>query len=112
MRSEPYHDELHTFRGDIEQRRHRKLPLKPVIFLFGNSVLYIKKCEQQYMHFPGNVKYLWVLLMSNYYVLMLCYVKATAFAVCLAPKSNANDNNNNGRNGSFLRGWLPHRGKA
>ena len=21
-------------------------------------------------------------------------------------------NNNNGRNGSFLRGWLPHRGKA
>ena len=20
--------------------------------------------------------------------------------------------NNNGRNGSFLRGWLPHRGKA
>ena len=23
-----------------------------------------------------------------------------------------NNNNNNGRNGSFLRGWLPHRGKA
>ena len=22
------------------------------------------------------------------------------------------DSNNNGRNGSFLRGWLPHRGKA
>ena len=22
------------------------------------------------------------------------------------------NNNNNGRNGSFLRGWLPHRGKA
>ena len=37
------------------------------------------------MHFPGNVKYLWVLLESNYYVLMLCYVKATAFAVYLAP---------------------------
>ena len=24
MRSEPYHDELHTFRGDTEQRRHRR----------------------------------------------------------------------------------------
>ena len=27
-------------------------------------------------------------------------------------KLNNNNNNNNGRNGSFLRGWLPHRGKA
>ena len=26
--------------------------------------------------------------------------------------NNNNNNNNNGRNGSFLRGWLPHRGKA
>ena len=25
---------------------------------------------------------------------------------------NNNNNNNNGRNGSFYRGWLPHRGKA
>ena len=24
MRSEPYHDELHTFRGDTKQRRHRR----------------------------------------------------------------------------------------
>ena len=24
MRSEPYRDELHTFRGDTEQRRHRR----------------------------------------------------------------------------------------
>ena len=24
MRSEPYQDELHTFRGDTEQRRHRR----------------------------------------------------------------------------------------
>ena len=24
----------------------------------------------------------------------------------------SNNNNNNGRNGSFLHGWLPHRGKA
>ena len=26
--------------------------------------------------------------------------------------NNNSNNNNNGRNGSFLRGWLPHRGKA
>ena len=26
--------------------------------------------------------------------------------------SPSNNNNNNGRNGSFLCGWLPHRGKA
>ena len=37
------------------------------------------------MHFPVNVKYLWKFFKSNYYVLMLCYVKATAFAVCLVP---------------------------
>ena len=37
------------------------------------------------MHFPGNVEYVWVHFKSNYYVLMLCYVKATVFAVCLAP---------------------------
>ena len=37
------------------------------------------------MHFPDNVKYLWVLFKSNYYVLMLCYVKATAFVICLEP---------------------------
>ena len=24
MRSEPYHDDLHTFRGDTKQRRHRR----------------------------------------------------------------------------------------
>ena len=24
MPSEPYHDELHTFHGDTEQRRHRR----------------------------------------------------------------------------------------
>ena len=34
------------------------------------------------MHFPDNVKYLWVLFKLNYYVLMLCYVKETAFAIC------------------------------
>ena len=39
------------------------------------------------MHFPDicNVKYLYVLFKSNYYVLMLCYVNETAFAICLAP---------------------------
>ena len=37
------------------------------------------------MHFPDNVKYLCVIFKSNYYVLMLCYVKATAFAIYLAP---------------------------
>ena len=27
-------------------------------------------------------------------------------------KTDSPNNNNNGRNGSFLRGWLPHRGNA
>ena len=43
------------------------------------------------MHFPGSVKYLWVLFRTNYYVLILCSVKATAFAVCLATYFNANE---------------------
>ena len=30
----------------------------------------------------------------------------------ISPMHNRYNNNNNGRNGSFLRGWLPHRGKA
>ena len=30
----------------------------------------------------------------------------------VGPTGYNNNNNTNGRNGSFLRGWLPHRGKA
>ena len=31
---------------------------------------------------------------------------------CFGSTESIAHNNNNGRNGSFLRGWLPHRGKA
>ena len=59
----------------------KKLPQKPVVFSLANLYYRFKKYEQHFMHFPDNVKYLWVLFKSNYCFLMLCYVKATAFAI-------------------------------
>ena len=47
-------------------------------------------------------------------ILLLLRNTSTKNGVCLGDRiyNNNNNNNNNGRNGSFLRGWLPHRGKA
>ncbi len=36
----------------------KKIASKTSCFQFGNSVLQIKKYEQEFMHFPGRVKYL------------------------------------------------------
>ena len=53
-----------------------------------------------------------LLVVSNLYYFMACmdgikYRSMTTIAMLFN-----NNNNNNGRNGIFLRGWLPHRGKA
>ena len=63
-----------------------------------------------YINMITSITFGWIAVVASY-IYMITSITFGWIAV-VASYNNNNNNNNNYRNGSFLRGWLPHRGKA